>query len=475
MLSVLTRRAAMMSMGAGVIAPAHAVQAADFISRRPPPGERRFTSPAVEAAITAVKRDIGNAELAWMFENCFPNTLDTTVTIGERDGAPDTYVVTGDIDAMWLRDSSAQVAPYVRFCREDAALAALVRGVIARQARCILIDPYANAFGLNEDEPTRLPWAVKDATDMKPGVAERKWEIDSLCYPVRLADLYWQATGDLSPFDMRWRAAMRCVVDTFRVQQRKDGPGPYRFKRIADAPTESLAGDGYGVPVRPNGMIASMFRPSDDACAFPFLVPSNLFAVFILRRMAAIVGATGSDADLAADAVALAAEVEAATRVGGVIRLDDGETVWAYETDGFGNHLFMDDANVPGLLSLPYLGGCAPNDALYRRTRARVLSGANPWFFHGRAAEGIGGPHVGPRMIWPMSIIMRALTASDAGEIATCLGWLRTTHGGTGFMHEAFDQDDPSRFTRTWFAWANTLFGELVISLWRKDPGLLRG
>jgi meiotically up-regulated gene 157 (Mug157) protein len=310
---------------------------------------------------------------------------------------------------------------------------------------------------------------------MKPGVGERKWEIDSLCYPIRLAHGYWQATGDTEPFDDDWRAAMRRVLETFREQQRKHGPGPYHFQRPSPVPTESQFLGGYGNPTRPNGMIHSMFRPSDDACLYPLFVPANLFAVVVLRQLAGMSRAIHHDRRFAAECEALASEVERAVQRDGRMRDADGGEVWAYEIDGFGNQLFMDDANAPGLLSLAYLGCCERTDPLYRRTRALAWSARNPYFFKGTAAAGIGGPHEGLRMIWPMAIMMRALSSDDPAEIRQCLAWLRDTDAGTGFMHEAFDQDDPSHFTRAWFAWANTLFGELIVDLHRRHPGLLRG
>ncbi len=197
---------------------------ASFASKRPPPHRRKFVSAAVERQLAAVRSGIGDPKLAWMFENCYPNTLDTTVEVGTLDGKPDTFVITGDIDAMWLRDSSAQVHPYLALARGDASLRRLFRGLIARQARCIRIDPYANAF-MPHPHDSPLSWSVHDVTAMQPGVGERKWEIDSLCYPIRLAHGYWQASGDSAPFDDDWRAAMHLVLATFVAQQRRHDPG----------------------------------------------------------------------------------------------------------------------------------------------------------------------------------------------------------------------------------------------------------
>lgn len=443
-----------------------------FESKRP--ANRHFTSQAVERELARVSAKISDPELRWMFGNCYPNTLDTTVFMGTVDGKPDACVITGDIECLWLRDSSAQLNPYVHLTRQDAKLRTLFHGLIARQARSILIDPYANAFMRDPTAKTNLPWALADDTEMKPGVAERKWEIDSLCYPMRLAHDYWKASGDAAPFDALWAQAARTSIRTFREQQRKDGPGPYRFLRRDKLATETQILNGYGAPTKKVGMIHSMYRPSDDACIFPFLVPANLFAVAALRKLAIVASEAARDDKLAADAKALADEVEAATRAHGtMIDPATGERLWAYEVDGFGNGHFMDDANVPSLSALAYLGAVPASDPLYQRTAAAAWSERNPYFFKGTVAEGIGGPHAGLRMIWPMSIIMHALNSDDDATIRQCLRHLKASHGGTGFIHEAFDQDDAATYTRHWFAWANGLFGELMLDLARRKPGLL--
>lgn len=429
-----------------------------YNSKRTPLGERKFTSAAVENKILEVKKKLGDTELAWLFENCFPNTLDTTANVDVIEGRPDTFVITGDIPAMWLRDSTAQVWPYLPLAKDDKKLQDLVAGVINRQTRCILIDPYANAFN-HDREGSEFD---KDLTAMKPELHERKWEIDSLCYPIRLAYGYSEITSDQKPFDAKWREAMRLVIKTFREQQRFNGPGPYSFRRETTSPNDTLNLNGYGNPVRPCGLIASGFRPSDDACIYPFLIPSNLFASTALQQLAKLAQALG-DGELSNLALTLSAEIYTAAHKFGMARHPKYGEIFAYEVDGYGNQLFMDDANVPSLLSLPYIGAAHPDDPIYRNTRRFVLSEDNPYFFKGTAAEGIGGPHVGLNMIWPLSIIVRALTATDRKEVDHCLHMLETTHAGTGFMHESFNKDDPAKFTRKWFAWANTLFGELVL------------
>ena len=472
-----TRRAFLggaVSIAAAAVAPRHLlaqIKPTD-LHQRPALADRRFSSPAVEAAITRVGAHIADPELRLMFGNCLPNTLDTTVFPGTFEGYPDTFVITGDIDAMWLRDSSAQVWPYLPFAPEDKQLASLIEGVIRRQSRCILIDPYANAFMRSaSDKP--LSWSVHDETEMLPGVGERKWEVDSLCYTIRLAHGYWKATGSATPFDQQWRASAHRIVQTFRQQQRKDGRGPYHFQRSSPVPTDTVPLAGYGNPARPVGLIYSMFRPSDDSCIYPLFIPANHFAVVSLRQLAEIANSVLHDVELANESIALAEEVETALAQHGHARNSNGDVLWAYEVDGYGNTLLMDDANAPGLLSLPYLGCCAVNDPVYQRTRAWVLSLDNPYFFRGKAGEGIGGPHQGLNYIWPMSILFRGFTSTDDQEIRTCLRTLRDTTAGTHFLHESFQKDNAADFTRAWFAWANTLFGEFILHLAETKPAIL--
>lgn len=437
---------------------------------RVPKSQRRFTSDAVEKTIQVFKSRVKDAELAWLFENCFPNTLDTTTFANLSGSTPDTYIITGDIDAMWLRDSTAQVWPYLPLTNEDKQLRLMIHGLINRQVKCILKDPYANAFYNDE---TKLGEWKDDLTDMKPGIHERKWEIDSLCYPIRLAYHYWKTTKDTTPFNTSWKKSIEETLRVFKEQQRKDGQGPYKFQRTTAWATDGVPLAGYGYPVKPVGLICSIFRPSDDATIYPFLVPANFFAVVSLRQASEIVDVVLKDKTLAASLTSLADEVDAALKKYAVTEHPSFGKVYAYEVNGFGSYNLMDDSNVPSLLSLPYLGAVSQDDEIYQNTRRYVLSKENPFFFAGTAGEGIGGPHAGMDMIWPMSIVMRGMTTNDEAEIKRCITMLKTTHGGTGFMHESFHKDDPTNFTRKWFAWANTLFGEFLWHVYKTKPHLL--
>lgn len=433
-------------------------------TNRPPKDKRLFTSDAVDKEIMRIKKILRNQKLAWMFENCFPNTLDTTIRYYKTNGEDDTLVYTGDIHAMWLRDSGAQVWPYIQLASKDEKLRKMLAGVIRRQFKCILIDPYANAF-LDPHDPNPDHNWMTDMTDMKLELHERKWEIDSLCYPIRLAYAYWKKTGDTSVFDEEWLKALENILNTFHEQQRKKGNGPYTFKRKTDRALDTLNNDGLGAPVNPVGLIVSSFRPSDDATTLQFLIPSNFFAVSSLRKASEILKKVNGKNELAKQCDDLALEVETALKKHATYNHPKYGKIYAYEVDGFGNHFLMDDANVPSLLAMPYLGDIDVNDPIYQNTRKYLWSKDNPYFFKGTAAEGIGGPHVGYDMIWPMSIMMKAFTSRNDTEIKECIETIMRTDADTGFIHESFNKNNPEEFTRSWFAWQNSLFGELIIKL----------
>ena len=395
--------------------------------------------------------------LATLFRNCFPNTLETTTELHD-DGS--SYVFTGDIPAMWLRDSSAQVSPYVPLAAQDGDMRRIISGVIRKQIGYILIDPYANAFNRQADGACWAP----DETEQNDWVWERKYEIDSLCYPFWLAHRYWKTTGDVSVFDDDFRRAAGVIVDLWRVEQDHVQRSPYRFQRMDCRPSDTLTHDGLGAPVVPTGMTWSGFRPSDDACRYGYLVPANLFAIVALRQLAEISDTVWNDGVLRREAESLATAIDAGVRQHGVI--DDeiiGGPVYAYEVDGFDNAHFMDDANVPSLLSLPYLGACAVEDEIYQNTRRLILSKRNPYYYTGTQASGIGSPHTPDGYVWHISLSMQGLTSTSVEEMDGLMDTLEATDGGTGYMHEGFHPDDPPTFTREWFAWSNSLFAEFVL------------
>jgi len=438
------------------------INQSQYKTNRPAKADRLFTSKAVEDEIVRVKKLLKNPKLAWMFENCYPNTLDTTVHYRVVNGKDDTFVYTGDIHAMWLRDSSGQIYPYVKYANKDPKLKAMIKGVLYNYFKFIQIDPYANAFN---DGPIEDGHWMTDMTDMKKEIHERKWEIDSLCYVIRLCYEYWKVTGDTTPFDGEFVKAVQMIVQTFKEQQRKNGVGPYRFQRVTERQLDTLNNDGWGNPVNPVGLIVSSFRPSDDATTFQFLVPSNFFAVTSLNEAAEMLTAINKNTRLANECKDLANEVDAALKKYAVNDHPEFGKIYAFEVDGFGNQYLMDDSNMPSLLSLPFMKAMKNTDPIYQNTRRFVWSKSNPYFFKGKAGEGIGGPHIGYDMPWHMSLLSKAFTSDNDQEIKQCIQMLVDTDGGTGFMHEAFHKDDPNNFTRSWFAWQNSMFGELIVKL----------
>ena len=413
--------------------------------------------PSIGETVERVAGELaGRPKLGRMFAGCFPNTLATTT---ERVGDGTTYVFTGDIEAMWLRDSSPQVRPYLRLLARDGELRRLVAGLVRRQFFYIGIDPYANAFNR---EANGRSWA-QDETESNPWVWERKYEVDSLCYPLQLSYLYWKACGETDVFEGEYADTVRRILALWRVEQRHGEGSPYRFERRDCPPSDTLTHAGLGAPVEYTGMTWSGFRPSDDACRYGYLVPSNAFAVVVLGYVVEVARQVLEDEALASDAAALRDEIEAGIRRYGLVEHEEFGTVFAYETDGAGNHNLMDDANVPSLLSLPYLGYVDASDEVYQNTRRLLLSRHNPYYYEGKYARGIGSPHTPAGYIWPIALSMQGLTAQGVEEKEAILEMLEATDGGTELMHEGFDPDDPKRFTREWFAWANSLFSEFVL------------
>ena len=389
-----------------------------------------------------------------MFADTFSNTYTTTLQ-PQKDGS--VFVITGDIPAMWLRDSAAQVKPYLHLAKTDEQFASLIAGVVKRQMRYVLLDPCANAF--NESDNGRCH--NKDKTDMSGWVWERKYELDSLCTPLQLAYDLWKTTGETNHLDETFVKAATLIVETIRLEQHHH-QSPYSFERFEGPPSDTLTNNGRGNPVAYTGMSWSGFRPSDDACRYNYLIPSNMFAVVALNHLSEL---PLSDEALKTKAKTLAEEIRVGVETHGKIKHPCLGDVYAYETDGLGNYHLMDDANVPSLLSTPYIGYCSKDDPMYQATRAFVLSEENSYFYRGKAAKGIGSPHTPLEYIWPIALCMQGLTSSSRQEQLELLETLLNTDAGTGLMHESFHKDDPSKFTRPWFAWANSLFAEFVLEL----------
>lgn len=394
--------------------------------------------------------------LAGLAKQCFLNTIETTVTTLE-DGS--IFVITGDIPAMWLRDSAAQVRPYVRFANEDEELQKILESVIEKQAQFVCMDSYANAFNASANGAGH-----KDDTLLNDHVWERKYEVDSLCAPLYLAWTYWKTTGKNSIFTDTLHEMISNVVNVFTLEQ-DHSRSEYYFRRYNCPEMDTLPCNGKGRPVKITGMTWSGFRPSDDSCTYGYLIPANMMAVKALQYAAELCRAGWQDEKTAAECETLAAEIRAGIEKYGVTEHPGYGRIYAFETDGFGNYNLMDDANSPSLLAMPYLGYCEKGDALYQSTRRFILSEDNPYYKVGTVAKGVGSPHTPNGYVWHIGIVMQALTSMDRTEIMECLKMLSETHAGTYYMHEAFNPNDPEEFTRPWFAWANTLFAELLVNL----------
>lgn len=417
--------------------------------------ETGLHSAVLERVVAELDPLLRPAGLSELFANALRNTLETTATL---DGDA-TFVITGDIPAMWLRDSTGQVLPYLRFCQGDPLLRQLVRGLVLRQARCILADPYANAF--SPDPNGRFALILDDA-EQRPGVWERKWEVDSLCWALRLLRCYAQATGDLSIYaEQEVRASLATILTTFETEREHTTRSSYRFHR--PLPGLLFHDTGSSHPVGPTGMIWSAFRPSDDGCMYNYVIPSQMLAVVELGELARAFDAIYHAPRWVERARSLAETIEEGIERHGIVEHPSAGRIYAYEVDGLGHYNLMDDANLPSLLGIPELGYRPADDPIYLNTRLFALSQANPYYYGGRYATGVGSQHTPAPYVWPMALIVQALTSTDTAEVSQLLQVVRNTDGGTRYIHESFDPNDPRRHTRDWFAWGNSLFAELIL------------
>ncbi|MGM0838312.1 MAG: glycoside hydrolase family 125 protein [Bacillota bacterium] len=396
-----------------------------------------------------------DVEVQKLFENCFLNTYQTTLKQDEEG----TFVITGDIPAMWLRDSSAQVRPYLMVASEDKEVAQMLKQVIERQWKYILLDPYANAFNQTANNQGHQ----NDRTEMSPWIWERKYEIDSLAFPIQLTYLYWKATGDDSILNDRLKEVIETIYHVWKVEQNHEEQSPYLFERDNCRVSDTLLRDGKGGYSVKTGMTWSGFRPSDDACLYGYLIPANMFAVIALQYAEEMLGKMNEPA-LAEKVCELAKEIKAGIEKYGKVNHPIFGDMYAYETDGAGNFNLMDDANVPSLLAIPYLGYANPTDPVYINTRKFILSRHNPYYYEGSAADGIGSPHTPDHYIWHIALAIQGMTATSPEEKKKIVEMFKHTHGSTYYMHEGFDAARPENFTRSWFAWANSMFSEFILS-----------
>jgi meiotically up-regulated gene 157 (Mug157) protein len=404
-----------------------------------------------------VARAVDDQRVTETFNRIMTDNLPAVAELA-ADGT--TYLLTGDIPAMWLRDSAAQIRPYLILCGQDEQLAETLVGVFRRQVEFIAIDPYANSFKRGTEQSPHHA----DRSDAPPQVWERKYEIDSLCFPVELGYALWRITGRRDHLDGRFTEIAKMILDVWECEIDHE-QSTYFFERNSPLPTETLSRQGRGEPVGRTGMSWSGFRPSDDACTYNYNVPGNMFAAVTLGYLATIATEVLDDSGIADRARQLQKSINDGIETYGVVQHPGFGAVYCYETDGLGHHVLMDDANMPSLLSLPLSGYRPVDDPVYLATRKLILSPENPYYFSGTAAAGIGSPHTYPRYIWPIALAVQGLTATDQAEKLRLLRLLVDTTGGTGQMHESFDVDDPTQFTRSWFSWANAMMCELVLDV----------
>jgi meiotically up-regulated gene 157 (Mug157) protein len=366
------------------------------------------------------------------------------------------FVITGDIPAMWLRDSTWQVRPLLA-AANDLEVAQLIADVSKRQIEYVLTDPYANAFNPTPDGNC---WH-KDFPDQSPWVFERKFELDSLAAVLDLAIRLYLESGFTNQFTERFNDAIKVILDLLEREQNHD-PNTYRFERKDVRDFDFLSHGGYGSPVAYTGMIWSGFRPSDDACKFGYLIPANAHMAKVLEQLAELPDEVFSNQASKDRALKISGEIKIGIEKFGLVEFE-GKQIFAYECDGLGNYLLQDDANIPSLLSLPYLGVCSELDPIYLNTREFILSSSNPYFYSGQVLTGLGSQHTPENQVWPLGIAMQGITSTSEREIEECLKLLELSHAGTNQMHESVEMDDPRIFTREWFSWADMTFYHLLL------------
>lgn len=466
--------------------------------QRPSPACRTFVSPLVEQVIDDLTSRLVDKDLARLFENAFPNTLDTTVrwhvdgtenrkkySNGKWEG-PQSFIVTGDINAEWLRDSTNQLAQYQILAKKDKAIHTLILGAINTQAEFVITSPYCNAF--QPPPPSKLlPSQNGQGDTVHPAyepsfVFECKYELDSLAAFLSLTNQFYSHTGSKEFITKRWTLALDTILAVLDEQSfgtfNKDGSfrkNEYTFQRETNTGTETLSLGGIGNPLASGtGLIRSAFRPSDDATILGFFIPANAMISVELSRTADMLAATsGASKEVIARLRRKASAISEAIYEHGVIEHKKWGKVFAYEVDGYGSAIFMDDANLPSLLALPLMGFVKQDDPIYQNTRRMILSkDGNPYFLAGRAFSGIGGPHIGPQHAWPMSLLVAAMTSDDDEEIRANLALVKKA-SMLGLIHESVNVNSVRDYTRSWFAWANSVFAQTVLDLARRKPHLL--
>lgn len=453
-------------------------------SQRPPKHCRKFRSQVVDDFIVDLQSKIQDDDLGKLIENTLPNTLDTAILWFNNDTAsPRTFISTGDIHAEWLRDSSRQLSVYMKFIDKDPNLSLMIKGAILQQAEFIQLAPYCNAFHAPEKSKVeRKPSSIDDVFPIPDWdqVYECKWELDSLGSFLELSNEYIENSHDWSLVkDKVWLNAVETVLNVLERQSQPTfdsngslSPFTYTFKRETKIGTETLPLDGSGNPVNGGtGLIRSAFRPSDDSNIYQLFVPANAQMLCQLRKIG-----SSLPKEMGKRALVILNGIESGLQTHAIINHPIFGKVYAYEIDGFGGQNIMDDANIPSLLSLPDFGYGTIHDEIYQNTRKMVLSKkGNPYYLQGEHFSGVGGPHVGLKRAWPMSLLIQIRTSEDDDEIKELLKLLKTSTGGLGLMHEGINVDviNGDDYTRSWFSWCNSEFGKTILDLLERKPHLV--
>ncbi|KAI1357605.1 hypothetical protein F5Y08DRAFT_323955 [Xylaria arbuscula] len=470
--------------------------------QRPHPKCRTFHSDAIEKVIDDMVARIKDPDLARLFENTFPSTTDTTVkfhTTGstkkdqmnsdlyqdEEWEGPQSFIITGDIIAEWLRDSTNQLSPYQALAKKDPKIHQLILGAINTQSEYVIESPYCNAF---QPPPiSNLPITSNGQDDIvhpvydPSSVFECKYELDSLAHFLALGNDFNEHTGSKEFLTPRWYKALRILLNvlaeqaepTFDPETGRYRRNQYTFSRMTNIGTETLNLNGVGNPLNGGtGLVRSAFRPSDDATILGFFIPANAQMAMELKRTAKILKDAGK-AELAQTVAEWGQQITKGIWEHGVVEHRQFGKVFAYEVDGYGSSILMDDANYPSLLALPLMGFVDISDETYQNTRKMLLSkSSNPYYLKGRDFHGIGGPHIGLLNAWPMSLLVQARTSESDEEITECID-LVLRSSKLGLIHESVDVNKLSSYTRSWFAWANGVFASTILDIAKRKPHLI--
>lgn len=424
-----------------------------------------------------------NSKLAAMFNNTYTFTATRTWSLME-DGT--VFVHTGDIKQMWLRDSSQQMRPYLPLAKKSERVSAVFSAVFKRMARFFVEDQYASAFN-QEPQPNygQCPptlnclncSCINCAPSCSNHTYKHNYEMDSFLFVVDLVHQHFKLTGERDALDPVFHDALRKLVKLLKVEQDHQNLSPYRFGR--HMPSHAVA---------KVGLLWGFSRPSDDDMQYNYNIPDNMLAVVVLEKVADLALTVFQDAVLEAEATELMQSVDAAIQKYGIFKGNKTlAPIYAFEVDGFGNQILCDDANLPNLLSIPYIG-YHDKANVYQNTRRFVLRPprphlpGNPNYFVGTVTSGLGSNHTSHGLrpanpgtqcdsecIWPLGLLMEAITSTKSinkhsRSSHQILDILLSTDANQSYMHEGFSANNCEEYNRDYFGWANSLFADWILN-----------